>query len=225
MKRKLKTRQSGSHPHPRCAHCEIWSCACGKPTDASIKSLVKHYEANHKRLLEEDLTEFARGRLDAVIDRAACGNCRPARRHRHQWQIARDVLGGFATRLCGRTEKVRSAKNFAELWAVINEKRKTGIGPLAVYDTALRIGWKLGKLPENTVFLQCGAVEGARRLGITGITRVSRDDFRLRPLRDLPAYHIENFLCMYKDDIPEDHRRAPYRVASRTVARKRRARL
>ena len=75
-----------------------------------------------------------------------------------------------------------------------------GMGELTIYDTALRIGAKLG-LEPHLVFLHAGTRIGARRLGID----LSRPYVALADLpatlRILKPREIEDVLCIYKEHL------------------------
>lgn len=80
-----------------------------------------------------------------------------------------------------------------------------GIAELTVYDTALRLGYHLGVLPNAKVYLTSGGFEGYKRmtntfyagrmLVIDRTTIVST----FPELSSLTAYEIEDFFCVCKD--------------------------
>ena len=73
-----------------------------------------------------------------------------------------------------------------------------GIGELAVYDIACRIGAFLGLSPER-VYLHAGTREGARALGLRGAS-VRKMDLP-RAFGRLSPGEIEDCLCIYNADI------------------------
>jgi len=75
-----------------------------------------------------------------------------------------------------------------------------GIGELTVYDTALRIGARLGFLPER-VYLHSGTRVGARALGLDWRATVLDVSDLPRELRDLRPHEIEDCLCIFKDKL------------------------
>lgn len=81
-----------------------------------------------------------------------------------------------------------------------------GIGDLAVYDTALRIGWSIGLKPDE-LFLQAGARKGARRLEAKQLLRIPRGDRSVQvslfppEMQALVPYQIETFLCVSCGDL------------------------
>ena len=73
-----------------------------------------------------------------------------------------------------------------------------GIGELAVYDIACRIGAFLGFRPDR-VYLHAGTREGARALGLRGAS-VRKIDLP-GAFGCLSPAEIEDCLCIYKADI------------------------
>lgn len=75
-----------------------------------------------------------------------------------------------------------------------------GIGELTVYDTALRIGAKLGLLPKK-VYLHAGTRAGARALGLNW--KATSLAVRELPseLLTLTPHEIEDCLCIFKDKL------------------------
>jgi hypothetical protein len=92
------------------------------------------------------------------------------------------------------------ASSFEQLHQIIGELIQgiRGVGPLLIYDTALRLGANL-RLEPSVVFLHAGTREGARRLGLN-VARSFIPSSEFPPvLRELPARQIEDILCIYKD--------------------------
>jgi hypothetical protein len=90
-------------------------------------------------------------------------------------------------------------RDFETLHADVERRIRpiAGIGPLTVYDTALRIGAKLGIKP-NRVYLHAGTTIGARALGLDAVAP-SLDPTELpSELRHLELYEVEDFLCIFK---------------------------
>lgn len=95
---------------------------------------------------------------------------------------------------------MESAETFEQLHDRVASLRFKFVGPLIVYDTAYRIGAKLG-LEPRLVYLHCGTKDGALLLGL------GKGRLYLRPEELPPAFHslqpyeIEDCLCIYKADI------------------------
>jgi hypothetical protein len=75
-----------------------------------------------------------------------------------------------------------------------------GLGRLWAYDTALRIASHWAQLPDR-VHLHAGASEGAQALRFPRHTRSVELNELPPELRRLPAYAIENFLCIYRGEL------------------------
>lgn len=86
---------------------------------------------------------------------------------------------------------------FDSLLRLVTECSVPGSGPVACYDTAQRIGIKLGLKPQR-VYLHAGTREGARLLGLD----TSREYVRMKelpaPLQELEADDVKSFLCRNK---------------------------
>ena len=104
------------------------------------------------------------------------------------------------TRLLSAEERLRRCSGFDELHEEIHRTigSISGVGDLAVYDIAMRIGAKLGLEPSR-VFLHRGVREGARALGLN-FRALSLELGELpEPLRDLRPHEVEDVLCIFKE--------------------------
>lgn len=99
-----------------------------------------------------------------------------------------------------RKSDIAQCEDFDGLFRVVDEEasRYNGIGDLAVYDIAMRIGVALGLSPDR-VYLHAGAKQGARNLGIPSRSRSVPMMDLPEPLRRLSPDDVENFLCIYKE--------------------------
>ena len=80
-----------------------------------------------------------------------------------------------------------------------------GLAELYYYDTALRIGASRSLMPKH-VYLHRGTRDGARALGLDW--RADLLDPRALPkeLAVLEPHEIEDFLCIYKDQLKPEMR-------------------
>jgi hypothetical protein len=103
--------------------------------------------------------------------------------------------------------RLKPLRTFGDLIEHVREMIEPirGIRELAVYDVALRIGYKLNLAPD-VVYLHAGAAEGARALGIHGPSvhpkALPSAFYRLTPAE------IENCLCIYKRELRGEQRRS-----------------
>ncbi len=96
---------------------------------------------------------------------------------------------------------LRGAESFDELFEVIAATIGSipGIGELAVYDTALRVGARFGLEPTK-VYLHAGTRKGVKALGL-GQRRDTIEMAELpSDLRTLTAREAEDLLCIYKSE-------------------------
>jgi hypothetical protein len=122
------------------------------------------------------------------------------RKHSHQYLIAPALLDEAERRLRRAAPELAPAMDFAVLYSLVERDAGSihGIGELAVYDIAHRIGMHLGKAPE-LVYLHRGARKGAAILGFRGKTLAPK---LLPPaFSRLTAAEIEDCLCIYKREL------------------------
>jgi len=177
-------------------------------------TIIRHYQIknlpNHRKETEwfANLTTLANS-----IEKATMAENCYGKRYRHQCRIPHRVLQTSFQKLKADEESVRACISFEELHTLIKLTLKSisGIGELYCYDTALRIGARLGLTPR-TVYLHAGTREGA-----SFITDIRGKDFLGREclpseLRQLPPEQIEDILCIYKDEIKEMHNKTIHRT-------------
>lgn len=129
----------------------------------------------------------------------------PARLHPHQARhnCARAVRRIISESLLKEEDFQREFHDFEELYELVDSRIRhiEGIGDLAVYDIAMRIGFDMMPpvRPEKYVYLSCGAALGAKMLA--GALRPGR---RVETETLLPfvaplteSWQIENYLCLY----------------------------
>jgi hypothetical protein len=136
--------------------------------------------------------------LTAAVSRACFAQSPDGKRYAHQRRIRLTALQDALVRL--REIDLSKSATFEDLHGAVHHAVAPvrGIGDLYVYDTALRIGAKLGLMPQR-VYLHSGTKLGARHLGL---------DWRQPHLlmQDLPAafhrlrpHETEDCLCIFKD--------------------------
>lgn len=176
---------------------------CGAPAAVGshprLNSIVRAYIARCRANSEDELGSFkAEPNLATAVERAGRAEMPGGRRYHHQRRLPAALLR-FATKELRRGGLGR-ARSFDELHQLVHDAIGLlhGIGELTVYDTALRIGAKLGHLPKR-VYLHSGTRAGARALGLDW--RASFLEVRDVPseLRVLRPHEIEDCLCIFKD--------------------------
>jgi hypothetical protein len=154
-----------------------------------------------------------------AIRRAALCETIDGKRHAHQRRIPRALLEHVEPKLQAIRRKLSNAADFSALHRLVDEEIGSikGIGALAVYDIAHRIGAYFGKTPER-VYLHAGVRVGARALGIGG------DSFDPKilpkPFARLAPSEIEDCLCIYKGELLSGARDDFRRSSDCAVARR-----
>ena len=171
--------------------------------EAIVQDYISHYRDRGRREMCYYLHQPS---LEDAI-RAAALSCLPnGKRHPHQRRIPGQVLQKAERRLQAIAEQLRAANSFVELYRRIEHRLGTvrGIGDLAIYDIAHRIGAFLGLEPD-AVYLHAGTREGARALNLSG----KAIDVSVLPveLQKLSAAEAEDCLCIYKDLLRDRDRR------------------
>lgn len=137
-------------------------------TEKRLWAIITHYKNNGGKRAEAELKIFRnQPSIVEAIYLAALGNKPNGKRFDHQREIPRIALCESKVRLIREIERLKSVNSFKDLYNVVDQIIGSikGIGELTTYDTALRIGAKLGLEPQD-VYLHAGTREGACKLGI-----------------------------------------------------------
>jgi len=175
--------------------------ASGIAANPRLDLIVRIYIALYRPHSDEELGSFrAEPTVAAAIERAGRAITPAGKRYSHQRRLPGALLAKAAKEL--RRARVGHATSFDDLHERVASAIGVlhGIGELTVYDTALRIGAKLGLLPTK-VYMHTGTREGARALGLNW-KAMSLPVRELPPeLRTLKPHEIEDCLCIFKDKL------------------------
>ena len=171
----------------------------------TLTDIIRLYREEYFSVLEDELGKFkkiykAQEELDELIRAAASGkDPETGRKMPHQSRFPVEaLLQQWAEVLPRAAAEIGDCSTFQQLHDLIKGKRLKGIGPLTCYDTALRIGYALGFPPKKTVYLHAGAqLPGESKKSDKCVERGKLQG----ELDALPAYHIENLLCIYKNEL------------------------
>ena len=167
----------------------------------TLEAAVRAYRNRPLYKTMRELEGFAKEpTVEAAVSRAGLAerfNGKRWVRYDHQRRIPRDVLKLARKKLLAAS--LPGCSSFHELFRAVESAIRSipGIGELMVYDTALRIGARLGLEPDR-IYIHSGTRVGARRLGLDARAPWI-DPHDLPPqLRDLPPWQVEDILCIYK---------------------------
>ncbi len=169
-----------------------------------MKNISKHraeyYLNNQDEATEPWIVNTCSQRtIAAAAKTAASAIDTHGRKHPHQYRLQPQVLAHFGDEIAALVQKRKYTEFHQLLTDVATVARSIrGIGRVAVYDTSLRLGFKLGLRPDR-VYLHAGTRQGAQFYGI----QHANPDFILQSelpvaFDGMPPHDVEDFLCLYK---------------------------
>jgi len=170
-----------------------------RPT--KLEAAIRDYARGPLRNASREFVGFAAERtLRDAVSRAALAERFNGQRwvvYAHQRRVSRRAREESRERLL-RAELENSA-SFHELFQAVEAAIRpiSGIGELTVYDTALRIGAKLGLEPDR-VYLHAGTRVGARHLGLDWHGESIPVAKLPHALQSMRPWQVEDILCIYK---------------------------
>jgi hypothetical protein len=169
----------------------------------NLETIVRLYIQRIRPRAEAELAWFVRQpTLRETIRCAALAVNSCGKRYSHQRRIKREAIAQAHSILSGAKPRIKKCADFASLFRLIEAALEDvpGIGELYIYDTSLRIGAKLGILPEK-VYLHAGTRTGARNLGLDVAKSTVRMASLPSPFRVLKPHEVEDVLCIFKDEL------------------------
>lgn len=168
----------------------------------SLAYIIKKYKRFKKRYPDSWIAHCqSQQTLPLAIHVASLSQNAAGQKHPHQYRLRKNDLKAFERQLLQSMVVINKAQNFDSLHTIVKQNAPKGIGPLAIYDTAVRIGAFLNLSPDH-IYLHAGTREGAKKL-IPNLTENTIDKNHLpAPLRNsnLNCYELEDLLCIYKDE-------------------------
>jgi len=164
--------------------------------------MVRDYILHCRLRAQQELECFQRQPSEEALRRAALVMDKRGKRLSHQRRLRGSLLRTARSVLLEAAKELRGCDSFDQLHNLIRE-HLDGIRALAelyYYDTALRIGASLRLMPKR-VYLHRGTRVGARNLGLDW--RADSLDPRAlsKALAVLEPHEVEDFLCIYKDQL------------------------
>lgn len=175
-------------------------------TITELQALIDAYKTDKNYCcldLEAHLAYFRAMPLAEAIEKATISRDEDGKRFPHQRMLAENSLQAQATVLSGKINEIELCQKeggFHVLYELVKKLKVTGIGALACYDIALRIGANLNIYPVY-VYLHAGVATGALNLCVMkkGEEKPYLTLEELPPiLTQLRPHEIEDFLCIYK---------------------------
>lgn len=169
----------------------------------SFSDIATDYVRHHRERATAELSYFRDLPSDEeAVSVAAMGEYPKGKRHSHQRRVAPAALRESRRRLIASLSIVQAVTSFDDLIDLLEATIRPipGIGELSVYDTAVRIGARLGVEPSK-VYLHRGTRAGAAALNLNTKRRaLDLDDLPIE-LRILTAREAEDVLCIYKHEL------------------------
>ncbi|MGE3802296.1 MAG: hypothetical protein AB7H80_14870 [Candidatus Kapaibacterium sp.] len=172
--------------------------------NADLKACVEQYKQKHN--VANDPCAIFSEQADSIQEaarRAALSRDSNGRKHDHQRRLPNVVLENVARKLS--RESFDNVKDFEDIMHIVDQNKVPWFGPLAIYDTAYRIGRKM-KIEPEYVYLHAGVRVGCASFKISPDPKtkdqIKRDELPVE-LQELANQQtlagVENFLCVYKD--------------------------
>lgn len=169
----------------------------------SFGEIAAHYFAEKKPQADNERRWFRiQRKIHQAVRYAGLAQGPHGKRFRHQYRIPHSVLKRVSRALLRNLRKLGRCKSFEDLLQQVQAAigRIRGVGPLMTYDTAVRIGARLGLAPEK-VYLHAGTRHGATALGLEGKRATLSLSELPPPLNKLDAQEAEDVLCIYAVDL------------------------
>ncbi|MDD2694296.1 MAG: hypothetical protein PHD58_00035 [Anaerolineales bacterium] len=184
---------------------------------SSYKSIVRTYISQIRPRAKAELGWFReQPTLNSAIGLASLAINSQGKRYSHQRRLKKANLQRAKLTLLANSRNLKECREFEELFKVIEMLLEpiSGIGELYVYDTALRIGAKLGLLPKK-VYLHAGTRAGAKALGFDGKARALEISALPKEFRQLEPHEIEDVLCIFESELNDENFRISDKVGSK----------
>jgi hypothetical protein len=165
-----------------------------------LRSIVQTYMTHIRPQVNEEL-DWWRGQptLKEALRFAAYAINSKGKRYSHQRRLKKATLDEAYAILLANEQRIAHCRDFDKLYTLLGEVLAPvqGMDELYVYDTAVRIGARLGKLPEK-VYLRPGTREGAEALGFDPNALALKVAQMPPELQQLEPYEIEDLLCILR---------------------------
>jgi hypothetical protein len=166
----------------------------------TYEQVVQGYIDNWRERSAGELKDFqTQPSVEKAIEYAGLAQTPDGKRFDHQRRIRPAALHQATASLMNARAELQTCQNFDELIQLVHDTIGPiqNIGPLTIYDTALRLGAFLGLEPTK-VYLHAGTKEGAKALGLDNRSRCLPVSIFPNAFRRLRPREIEDCLCLYE---------------------------
>ncbi|WP_046757106.1 hypothetical protein [Kordia jejudonensis] len=176
-------------------------------TDKRFEEIIHHYKTDIALNPDTWISHCAaQNSIEEAIFVAATARNHEGKKNPHQYRLKPILLEKFAVHLTDHASDLEQATSFEELLEKVTRYKTSGIGTLALYDTAERIGAYLDIFP-NKIYLHAGVKVGAEKI----LGKLPNRKFIYKEelpeafqQTDLHCNAIEDILCRYKDRFDDD---------------------
>lgn len=176
-----------------------------------LQGLVNEYRKECEKELDDLLRYYPQlmSNPEELIHAVAWAKTPEGKTHPHQWRISREAKAEAEKVLRERWNDIRSGKykTFDDVMNLLTHIK--GAGQLYAYDASLRLGSCFGIKPDK-VYIHRGALDGAKNLLgpelVRGRSYLYMEELDSE-LQCLAPYHVENFLCIYKERLIEGEKK------------------
>lgn len=182
------------------------------------EAIIHTYITQIRPRANEELDWFRRQpTLGEAIHLAALAINSKGKRYSHQRRLSKTVLEQARDTVLKNEKAIEACQSFDDLLDLLEQLLASvkGLGELYIYDTALRIGTKIGLLPER-VYLHAGTRVGTKALGFDGKAKALEVSQLPDWLHQLQPHEIEDVLCIFKEKLMK----APERAMSEELNRR-----
>lgn len=182
------------------------------------EAIIRTYITQIRPRANEELDWFRQQpTLSKAIRLATLAVSSKGKRYSHQRRLSKTTLEQAQDILLENEERIGQSQNFDDLFIFLEQLLSPvkGLGELYIYDTALRIGAKIGVSPER-VYLHAGTRIGAKALGFDGRMKTLEVSQLPEWLQQLQPHEIEDVLCIFKDKLKAREQAMPKELIRRS---------
>ncbi|MBO9538294.1 hypothetical protein [Herbaspirillum sp.] len=168
----------------------------------TLEEMVREFIEIYRPKGREELAFFSTRPFDIALDYAALAKDSRGKRFSHQRRLKRKNLELAKKFLMEKKDEFEKTKSFEAVFKIVQQITSaiSGLGELYTYDTALRISVAIKHEPIH-VYLHAGTRVGAKKIDIDGRRSYVSMAELSKELQILDAHEVENFLCIYKNEL------------------------